>query len=45
MPSPPSLPPDPLAAQAFGDVDPVSGGLTPPIDPSTSYEQLPDGEL
>jgi hypothetical protein len=43
MQSPPPLSPETLAAQALGDVGPVSGGLTPVIDASTSYEQLPDG--
>jgi cystathionine gamma-synthase len=43
MQPPPPLSPETLAAQALGDVDPVSGGLTPGINPSTSYEQLPDG--
>jgi cystathionine gamma-synthase len=32
-----------LAAQALGDVDPTSGGLAPVINPSTNYEQQPDG--
>jgi len=32
-----------LAAQALGEVDPSSGGLAPVINPSTNYEQLPDG--
>jgi len=32
-----------LAAQALGEVDPVTGSLTPPISPSTNYEQQPDG--
>ena len=35
--------PETLAAQALGDVDPLSGGLVPVINPSTTYEQLPDG--
>jgi cystathionine gamma-synthase len=39
----PPLSPETLAAQALGDVDPLSGGLTPVINPSTTYEQLPDG--
>jgi cystathionine gamma-synthase len=39
----PSLSPETLAAQALGDVDALSGGLTPVINPSTSYEQQPDG--
>ena len=43
MQPPPPLSPETLAAQALGDVDPVSGGLTPVLNPSTSYEQLPDG--
>ena len=43
MQPPPPLSPETLAAQALGEVDPVSGGLTPGINPSTSYEQLPDG--
>ncbi|HZC99503.1 MAG TPA: PLP-dependent aspartate aminotransferase family protein [Actinomycetes bacterium] len=42
-PQRPSLSPETLAAQALGDVDSLSGGLTPAINPSTSYEQLPDG--
>ncbi len=32
-----------LAAQALGDIDPVSGAITPAIHPSTSYERNPDG--
>ena len=32
-----------LAAQALGEVDPVSGGLAPSISLSTNFEQLPDG--
>jgi cystathionine gamma-synthase len=43
MQPPPSLSPETLAAQALGDVDPLSGGLTPVINPSTNYEQQPDG--
>ena len=43
MQPPPPLSPETLAAQALGDVDPSSGGLTPAINPSTSYEQQPDG--
>ncbi len=39
----PSLSPETLAAQALGEVDPVSGGLTPAIHLSTNYEQQPDG--
>jgi cystathionine gamma-synthase len=39
----PSLSAETLAAQALGDVDPQSGGLTPAINPSTNYEQQPDG--
>src|SRR5262245_37765210 len=35
--------PETLAAQALGEVDPVSGGLAPVINPSTNYEQQPDG--
>ena len=42
-PQRPSLSPATLAAQALGDVDPLSGGLTPIINPSTNYEQQPDG--
>ena len=37
------LSPETLAAQGLGDGDPVSGGLTPVINPSANYEQLPDG--
>ena len=43
MQPPPSLSPETLAAQALGQVDPVSGGLTPVLNPSTNYEQQPDG--
>jgi cystathionine gamma-synthase len=39
----PSLSPETMAAQAVGGVDPLSGGLTPVIDPSTNYQQRPDG--
>ena len=39
----PALSPETLAAQALGDVDPGSGALAPVINPSTTYEQLPDG--
>src|SRR5215831_8215704 len=39
----PALSPETLAAQALGEVDPLSGGLAPVINPSTNYEQLPDG--
>jgi cystathionine gamma-synthase len=42
-PERPPLSPETLAAQALGDVDPLSGGLTPVINPSTSYERQPDG--
>jgi cystathionine gamma-synthase len=38
-----SLSPETLAAQALGEADPVSGGLTPVINLSTNYEQQPDG--
>ncbi len=31
-----------LAAQALGEVDHATGALTPPIHPSTIYEQNPD---
>lgn len=39
----PPLSPETLAAQALGDIDPVSGGLAPLINPSTNYEQQADG--
>lgn len=39
----PALSPETLAAQALGEVDPLSGGLAPVINPSTNFEQLPDG--
>jgi cystathionine gamma-synthase len=39
----PSLSAETLAAQALGEADPVSGGLTPAIHLSTNYEQQPDG--
>jgi len=35
--------PETLAAQALGEVDQVSGGLAPVINPSTNYERQPDG--
>src|SRR5216683_1856385 len=35
--------PGTLAAQALGEVDPLTGGLAPVISPSTNYEQQPDG--
>jgi cystathionine gamma-synthase len=38
-----ALSPETLAAQALGEVDPVSGGLVPVISPSTNFERLPDG--
>jgi len=34
--------PETLAAQALGEVDHATGALTPPIHPSTIYEQNPD---
>src|SRR6266852_5688187 len=37
------LTPETLAAQALGEVDPVSRALVPPIHPSTTYERDPDG--
>jgi cystathionine gamma-synthase len=38
-----SVSPETLAAQALGEVDPVSGGLAPVINPATNYEQQLDG--
>ncbi len=38
-----SVSPETLAAQALGEVDPLTGGLAPVINPSTNYEQQPDG--
>jgi cystathionine gamma-synthase len=38
-----SVSPETLAAQAMGEVDPVSGGLAPVINPATNYEQQLDG--
>src|SRR5437660_10337905 len=38
-----SVSPETLAAQALGEVEPVSGGLSPVINPSTNYEQQSDG--
>jgi cystathionine gamma-synthase len=38
-----SVSPETLAAQALGEVDPLTGSLTPVISPSTNYEQQPDG--
>jgi cystathionine gamma-synthase len=43
MERPQSLAPETLAAQALGDVDPLTGGLAPVINLSTNYEQQPDG--
>jgi cystathionine gamma-synthase len=37
------LSPETLAAQALGTIDPASGAVTPPIHPSTIYEQHADG--
>jgi cystathionine gamma-synthase len=37
------LSPETLAAQAMGDIDPVTGALAPAIHPSTTYERSPDG--
>ncbi len=38
-----SVSPETLAAQALGEVDPVTGGLAPVINPSTNYERQADG--
>jgi cystathionine gamma-synthase len=38
-----ALLPETLAAQGLGEIDRRSGGLVPPINPSTTYEQQPDG--
>ena len=38
-----SVSPQTLAAQALGEVDPVSGALAPVINLSTNYEQQADG--
>jgi cystathionine gamma-synthase len=35
--------PETLAAQALGEVDPVTGALAPVINLATNYEQRPDG--
>jgi len=35
--------PETLAAQGFGEADPVSGGLAPVITPATNFERQPDG--
>jgi cystathionine gamma-synthase len=37
------LSPETLVAQALGEIDPVSGALTPPISVSTNFEQAADG--
>ena len=37
------LSPETLAAQALGTIDPASGAVSPPIHPSTIYEQNADG--
>jgi len=39
------LHPATLAAQAAGYVDPATGGLTPPVQPSTTYARRPDYDL
>jgi cystathionine gamma-synthase len=38
-----SVSPETLAAQGLGEVDPVTGGLAPVINPSTNYEEQADG--
>src|SRR6202451_2299645 len=38
-----SMSPETLAAQALGEVDPVTGALAPVINLTTNYEQRPDG--
>jgi cystathionine gamma-synthase len=38
-----SVSPETLAAQALGEVDPVSGGLAPVINLATNYERQQDG--
>ena len=38
-----SLSPETLVAQALGEIDAVSGALTPLINLSTNFEQEPDG--
>src|SRR5438552_5191662 len=38
-----SVSPETLAGQALGEVDPVTGGLAPVINPSTNYERQADG--
>src|SRR5260370_9311974 len=38
-----SVPAETVAAEALGDADRVSGGVAPVINPSTNYEQQPDG--
>jgi len=35
--------PETLAAQALGEIDPVTGALAPVINLATNYEQRPDG--
>lgn len=46
MPTPrPSLAPATIAAQAGGAVDPLSGGVVPPIQPSTTFLRGPDYAL
>jgi len=44
QPLPPHRPATDLA-QALGFGDPTSGGLVPPIQPSTTYERRPDNQL
>jgi cystathionine gamma-synthase len=43
MTEPRAVFPQTLAAQALGEVDPVSGGLAPVVNLSTTYERRPDG--
>jgi cystathionine gamma-synthase len=43
MTEPRAVSPQTLAAQALGEVDPVSGGLAPVVNLSTTYERRPDG--
>jgi cystathionine gamma-synthase len=43
MTEPREVSPQTLAAQALGEVDPVSGGLVPVVNLSTTYERRPDG--
>ena len=45
MPLPTSIQPATALAQALGYLDPTTGAVVPPIQPSTTYERGPDNRL